>query len=94
MISNICYIKVDAIRNQLLAYFSHGLDTNADLMLETMSQSDNKKIIDIVAYIKTTNNLPKINVLFDFGISILQHDSKTMEKIYDSAMTDYMCFDF
>ena len=94
MISNTCYIRVDAIRNQTLAYLSHGLDTNADLMLETMSQSDNKKMKDIVAYIKTTNYLPKIKVLFVFGMFILQHDPKTMGKIYDSAIDGLYVFRF
>lgn len=87
------YTQIDAIRDAIKDGLPYGLETTADVMLETMSHSKDEKVRDMAAYIKTSKNLSEIKMLFDFGMSMLQHTPISLrEQIYDNGVDGVLEF--
>ena len=91
--TQIIYTQIDAIRDVIKDNLPYGLETTADVMLETMSHSKDEKVRDMAAYIKTSKNLSEIKMLFDFGMSMLQHTPISLrEQIYDKGIDGVLEF--
>jgi len=91
-ISQVLYIK-EEVKKQLPS----GLETTADLLLEFMSKSSDEQLRDSASFIKTSKKMPEMMMVFDFAMSLLQHDVIPIrESIYDTGidgikeMNDYL----
>jgi len=60
----------EEVKNQL----PYGLETMADLLLEFMSKSKDEQQRDTAAFIKASKKMPEMILVFDFAMSLLQHD--------------------
>lgn len=81
-ISQVLYIK-EEVKKQLPS----GLETTADLLLEFMSKSNDEQLRDSASFIKTSKKMPEMMMVFDFAMSLLQHDiTPIRESIYDTGI--------
>ena len=81
-ISQVLSIKED-VKKQL----PYGLETTANLMLEFMSKSNDEQLRDTASFIKTSKKMPEMIMVFDFAMSLLQHDVIPIrESIYDTGI--------
>ncbi|MBR1400516.1 MAG: hypothetical protein IJ562_02865 [Prevotella sp.] len=81
-ISQVLYIK-EEVKKQLPS----GLETTADLLLEFMSKSNDEQLRDSASFIKTSKKMPEMMIVFDFAMSLLQHDiTPIRESIYDTGI--------
>lgn len=81
-ISQVLYIK-EEVKKQ----FPSGLETTADLLLEFMSKSNDEQLRDSASFIKTSKKMPEMMMVFDFAMSLLQHDiTPIRESIYDTGI--------
>ena len=81
-ISQVLYIK-EEVKKQL----PNGLDTQADMLLEFMSKSNDEQLRDTASFIKTSKKMPEMMMVFDFAMSLLQHDVIPIrESIYDTGI--------
>lgn len=73
----------EAVKKQL----PYGLDTTADLLLEFMSKSNDEQLRDSASFIKTSKKMPEMIMVFDFAMSLFQHDVIPIrESIYDTGI--------
>ncbi len=80
--SQVLPIKEDA-KKQL----PYGLETTADLLLELMGKSKDEQQRDTAAFIKASKKMPEMILVFDFAMSLLQHDVIPIrESIYDTGI--------
>lgn len=81
-ISQVLYIK-EEVKKQLPS----GLETTADLLLDFMSKSNDEQLRDSASFIKTSKKMPEMMIVFDFAMSLLQHDiTPIRESIYDTGI--------
>ena len=81
-ISQVISIQEDG--KKLLPY---GLETTGNLMLEFMSKSKDEQQRDTAAFIKASKKMPEMVMVFDFAMSLLQHDVIPIrESIYDTGI--------
>ncbi|MBR1687878.1 MAG: hypothetical protein IJ710_04995 [Prevotella sp.] len=81
-ISQVLYIK-EEVKKQL----PNGLETTADMLLEFMSKSNDEQLRDSASFIKTSKKMPEMMMVFDFAMSLLQHDVIPIrESIYDTGI--------
>lgn len=76
--------KVLSIKEEVKKQLPYGIETTADLLLEFMSKSSDEQQRDTAAFIKTSKKMPEMIMVFDFAMSLLQHDVIPIrESIYD-----------
>lgn len=68
------YIQSASIRKIVKEQLPHGLDTTTDLLLEFMSKSKDEQLRDTAAFIKASKKSEEIGMVFNFTMSLLQHD--------------------
>lgn len=68
------YIQSASIRKIVKEQLPHGLDTTTDLLLEFMSKSKDEQLRDTAAFIKASKISEEIGMVFNFTMSLLQHD--------------------
>lgn len=79
--------QVLSIKEEVKKQLPFGLETTADLMLEFMSKSKDEQQRDTAAFIKASKKMPEIVMVFDFAMSLLQHDVIPIrESIYDTGI--------
>jgi len=81
------------VENQL----PNGLETTADMLLDFLSKSNDEQLRDTSAFIKASKKSEEIGMVFNFAMSLLQHDVIPIrETIYDTGidgikeMRDYL----
>lgn len=81
------YIQAISIRDEVGKLLPYGLDTTSERLLEFMSKSDDEQMRDMAAYMRASKKSAEIKFLFDFAISLLQHDVVPIrESIYDTGL--------
>lgn len=79
--------QVLSIQEEVKKQLPFGLETTADLMLEFMSKSKDEQQRDTAAIIKASKKMPEMVMVFDFAMSLLQHDvTPIREFIYDTGI--------
>ena len=66
--------QVLSIQEEVKKQLPYGHETMADLLLEFMSKSKDEQQIDTAAFIKASKKMPEMILVFDFAMSLLQHD--------------------
>jgi hypothetical protein len=66
--------QVLSIQEEVKKQLPYGLETMADLLLEFMSKSKDDQQRDTAAFIKASKKMPEMILVFDFAMSLLQHD--------------------
>ena len=66
--------QVLSIQEEVKKQLPYGLETMADLLLEFMSKSKDEQQRDTAAFIKASKKMPEMILVFDFAMSLLQHD--------------------
>jgi len=66
--------QVLSIQEEVKKQLPNGLETTGNLMLEFMSKSKDEQQRDTAAFIKASKKMPEMIMVFDFAISLLQHD--------------------
>lgn len=75
------------IQEEVKKQLPYGLETTADMLLEFMSRSKDEQQRDTAAFIKASKKMPEIIMVFDFAMSMLQHDVNPIrESIYDTGI--------
>lgn len=81
------YIQSASIREMLKEQLPNGLETTADLLLDYMSKSKDEQQRDTAAFFKASKKMPEMIMVFDFAMSLLQHDVIPIrEAIYDTGL--------
>ncbi len=76
-----------SIQEEVKKQLPYGLETTGNVMLEFMSKSKDKQQRDTAAFIKASKKLPEMVMVFDFAMSLLQHDVNPIrESIYDTGI--------
>ena len=79
--------QVLSIKEEVKKQLPFGLETTADLLLEFMCTSEDEQQRDTAAFIKASKKMPEIVMVFDFAMSLLQHDVIPIrESIYDTGI--------
>ena len=79
--------QVLSIKEEIKKQLPFGLETTADLLLEFMSKSENEQQRDTAAFIKASKKMPEMVMVFDFAMSLLQHDVIPIcESIYETGI--------
>lgn len=79
--------QVLSIKEEVKKQLPYGLETTADLLLEFMGRSKDEQQRDTVAFIKASKKMPEMVMVFDFAMSLLQHDVIPIrESIYDTGI--------
>ncbi|MCI6484950.1 MAG: hypothetical protein MSA20_01690 [Bacteroidales bacterium] len=79
--------QVLSIQEEIKKQLPYGLETTADLLLEFMSRSKDEQQRDTAAFIKASKKMPEMVMVFDFAMSLLQHDiTPIRESIYDTGI--------
>jgi hypothetical protein len=80
-------IQVFSIQEEVKKQLPYGLETTGNLMLEFMSMSKDEQQRDTTAFIKASKKMPEMIMVFDFAMSLLQHDVIPIrESIYDTGI--------
>ena len=81
------YSQSVAIREKVKELLPNGHETTADLLLEFLSNSNDEQLREIAAFIKVSKKSEEIGMVFNFAMSLLQHDvTPIREAIYDSGI--------
>ena len=79
--------QVLPIKEEVKKQLPYGLETTADLLLEFMSRSKDEQQRDTAAFIKASKKMPEMVMVFDFAMSLLQHDVIPIrESIYNTGI--------
>lgn len=79
--------QVLSIQEEVKKHLPNGLETTANMLLEFMSRSKDEQQRDTAAFIKASKNMPEMVMVFDFAMSLLQHDVIPIrESIYDTGI--------
>ncbi len=80
-------LQVFSFKEEVNKQLPYGLETTAELLLEFMSKSEDAQQRDTAAFIKTSQKMPEMKMVFDFAMSLLQHDVVPIrESIYDTGI--------
>ena len=75
------------IKEAVAQQLPYGLKTTANLLLRFMAHSDDKQMRNTAAFIKVSSKFEEICLVFNFAMSLLQHDvAPIRESIYDTGM--------
>ena len=79
--------QVLSIQEEVKKQLPYGLETTGNLMLEFMSKSEDEQQRDTAAFIKASKKMLEMIMVFDFAMSLLQHDVISIrESIYDTGI--------
>jgi len=79
--------QVLSVKEEVKKQLPYGLETTADLLLEFMSKSKDEQQRDTAAFIKASKKMPEMVMVFDFAMSLLQHDVIPIrESIYNTGI--------
>ena len=79
--------QVLSIQEEVKKQLPYGLETTGNLMLEFMSKSKDEQQRDTAAFIKASKKIAEMVMVFDFAMSLLQHDVIPIrESIYDTGI--------
>lgn len=79
--------QVLPVKEEVKKRLPYGLETTADLLLEFMSRSKDVQQRDTAAFIKASKKTQEMVMVFDFAMSMLQHDvTPIRESIYDTGI--------
>lgn len=79
--------QVLSLQEEVKKQLPYGLETTADLLLEFMSKSEDERQRDTAAFIKVSKKMSEMVIVFDFAMSLLQHDIIPIrESIYDTGI--------
>jgi len=79
--------QVLSIKEEVKKQLPYGLETTGNLMLEFMSKSKDEQQRDTAAFIKASKKMPEMIMVFDFAMSLLQHDVIPIrESSYDTGI--------
>ena len=79
--------QVLSIKEEVKKQLPYGLETSAGLLLEFMGRSKDEQQRDTAAFIKASKNIPEMVMVFDFAMSLQQHDVIPIrESIYDTGI--------
>ena len=79
--------QVLSIQEEVKKQLPYGLETTADLLLGFMSKSKDERQRNAAAFIKASKKMPEMMMVFDFAMSLLEHDVIPIrEPIYDIAI--------
>ena len=79
--------QILSIKEELKKQLPYGLETTADMLLEFMSKSKDEQQRDTAAFIKVSKKMPEMVMVFDFAMSLLQHDIIPIrESVYDTGI--------
>lgn len=79
--------QVLPIKEEVKKQLPFGLETTADLLLDFMSRSKDEQQRDTAAFIKTSQKMQEMIMVFDFAMSLLQHDVIPIrESIYNTGI--------
>lgn len=91
------YTQSAAIRKIVNEQLPNGLETTADMLFDFMSNSNDEQLRDMAAFMKISQKSEEIGMVFNFAMSLLQHDvTPIRETIYDTGidgikgMRDYL----
>lgn len=75
------------IREIIEKQLPNGLGITADMLLEFMHKSGDEHLRDIAAFMKASKKFHDIKALFNFAMSLLQHEVVPIrETIYDTGL--------
>lgn len=81
------YKQSEAIRKMVKELLPNGIESSADMLLEFMSNGDDELLKDMTVFIKTSRKSDEIEMVFNFAMSLLQHDVIPIgETIYDTGI--------
>ena len=79
--------QVLSVKEEVKKQLPFGLETTADLLLDFMSRSKDEQQRDTAAFIKTSQKMQEMIMVFDFAMSLLQHDVIPIrESIYNTGI--------
>lgn len=81
------YTQSASIRKVVNKQLPDGLDTTADMLLEFISKSNDEQLKEMATFIKASEKSEEIGIVFNFAMSLLQHDVIPIrETIYDKGI--------
>lgn len=87
MIGYSYYRQQNLMKNYLSQNLPNGLETTADILLEFLSKSSNDYLKDIAEFLKLSDKLDEIKMLFDFAMAdIVGKHVPIRETIYDKGL--------
>lgn len=87
MIDSSNYRQQQLMKDYLSQNLPNGLETTADILLEFLSKSSNGYLKDIAEFLKLSDKLDEIKMLFDFAMAdVAGNILHIREKIYDTGL--------
>ena len=87
MIDSSNYRQQQLMKDYLSQNLPNGLETTADILLECLSKSSNGYLKDIAEFLKLSDKLDEIKMLFDFAMAdVAGNILHIREKIYDTGL--------
>ena len=87
MIDSSNYRQQQLMKDYLSQNLPNGLETTADILLEFLSKSSNDYLKDIAEFLKLSDKLDEIKMLFDFAMAdVAGNILHIREKIYDTGL--------
>ena len=81
------FTQAETIRNIVEKQLPNGIETITDMLLEFLSKSNDEQLRDTAAFIKASKKSEEIGMVFNFAMSLLQHDvTPIRETIYDTGI--------
>ena len=81
------FTQAETIRNIVEKQLPNGIETTTDMLLEFLSKSNDEQLRDTAAFIKASKKSEEIGMVFNFAMSLLQHDvTPIRETIYDTGI--------
>lgn len=87
MIDSSNYRQQQLMKDYLSQNLPNGLETTADMLLEFLSKSSNGYLKDIAEFLKLSDKLDEIKMLFDFAMADVSGNILHIrENIYDAGL--------
>ncbi len=87
MIDSSNYRQQQLMKDYLSQNLPNGLETTADMLLEFLSKSSNRYLKDLAEFLKLSDKLDEIKMLFDFAMAdVAGNILHIRENIYDAGL--------
>lgn len=87
MIDSSNYRQQQLMKDYLSQNLPNGLETTADMLLKFLSKSSNRYLKDIAEFLKLSDKLDEIKMLFDFAMAdVAGNILHIRENIYDTGL--------
>ena len=81
------FTQLDDIKRAVAEQLPYGIETTAEMLLDFLSKSNDEQLRDTAAFIKASKKSEEIGMVFNFAMSLLQHDIIPIrEAIYDTGI--------